>query len=242
MGVYHEDIIFVETNEDIKLYDRQNPLSPISPGAITIDTFEPILDEIDGIFYRCVYDRLYNIGSGDVIIDAGARIGTFSVKASQIVGDQGLVVAIEPEPYNYSLLIQNITHNNIKNVVPIQKMVWSERKYVTLNLSIFSASHSAYSDDYYNNNGRSIDVSADTLDNILFDIGIDKVSFIKMDIEGAEIEALKGMEEIMQRGTTLAIAAYHPVNGLLSKDIIIPEIKKVQYMVSSNEDIVFAYK
>ena len=68
--------------------------------------------------------------------------------------------------------------------------------------------------------GDSIRVEADTLDGILQELGIASVDFIKMDIEGSEIEALKGMRKTLESQVQLAIAAYHPVKGQLAHTII----------------------
>jgi hypothetical protein len=71
-----------------------------------------------------------------------------------------------------------------------------------------------------------VEVEVDTLDNILKELEISKVDFIKMDIEGAEIEALKGMDGVLKGRTELAIAAYHIVNGRETFKIIIPWLEK----------------
>ncbi|MEJ2252457.1 MAG: FkbM family methyltransferase [Candidatus Lokiarchaeota archaeon] len=42
------------------------------------------------------------------------------------------------------------------------------------------------------------------------------MDFIKMDIEGAEIKAIQGAENILKEGTNLAIASYHLINGKMS--------------------------
>jgi Methyltransferase FkbM domain len=50
-----------------------------------------------------------------------------------------------------------------------------------------------------------IEVSADTLDNLLHRVGIDKVNWIKIDVEGAELEVLKGAEGLLSRSTDIAL-------------------------------------
>ena len=75
-----------------------------------------------------------------------------------------------------------------------------------------------------------IEIKVDTLDNILEGLKIDRVNFIKMDIEGAEIEALKGMKETLgNNDVKLAIASYHKVNGQPTYKTIIPMMREMGF-------------
>lgn len=55
--------------------------------------------------------------AGDVVFDVGAHIGSFALKAARLVGEEGLVVALEPELENYRILKENIELNGLENVV-----------------------------------------------------------------------------------------------------------------------------
>lgn len=57
-----------------------------------------------------------------------------------------------------------------------------------------------------------------------------------MDIEGSEVEALKGMTKTLAHDAQLAIAAYHPVEGRLTNEIIIPQLKRLGFKVSFTEE------
>jgi hypothetical protein len=50
-----------------------------------------------------IYERFHKLKEGDVVVDAGANIGLFTVKAGRIVGDKGKVIAIEPDPEHFRL-------------------------------------------------------------------------------------------------------------------------------------------
>lgn len=63
---------------------------------------------------------------GDKVIDAGANIGIFTVMSSVLVGDSGLVLAIEPDPENLSGLKKNIELNNLRNVIVINIALHNE--------------------------------------------------------------------------------------------------------------------
>jgi FkbM family methyltransferase len=54
------------------------------------------------------YDFL-DLKSGDIVFDVGAHIGSFALKAARLAGEDGLVVALEPELENYRLLQENVS-------------------------------------------------------------------------------------------------------------------------------------
>jgi FkbM family methyltransferase len=248
MGLDRDGTLFVDIDTGIRLYDLcfDTPL----PGEMRIFPedlmsaenrqlyyrFLSTLNEIDGIMFHSLYDRKYGFKRGDVVVDAGARVGTFAAKISAAVGDEGRIIAVEPEPQNYACLLKNIAANRLHNVIPIRKMLWSRMEQLDLCLSRYFAAHSAYCDEFYNPTGDTIRVEADTLDNILEALGVHAVDFIKMDIEGSEIEALKGMEAILASSVQMAIAAYHPVAGAMTYTVIIPHLERLGFKAHYTEE------
>jgi FkbM family methyltransferase len=157
------------------------------------------------VFLHRVYDQFPGPKGGDIVIDVGANVGTFTVKAAKLVGDKGLVVAIEPEPMNLALLQRNIDSCNLNNVKVIRKAVWDKAAKVWLYLSKHSGGHSLC----YASEDR-IEVEADCLDNIVAELGLSHVDFIKIDVEGAEPEALRGAEgTLTSPSIRLCIEAQH---------------------------------
>ncbi len=254
LGLDSDGTLFVETEQGIRLFDRCLPHRlPASMNVNPEDLmkaenrrlyyrFLATLKEIEGILIRSIYDTGHSFRSGDTVIDAGARVGTFSAKISAAVGKQGKVIAIEPEPHNFALLQKNIEANHLDNVIPIQKALWSDRRSMPLYLSGNGTAHSAYCDSFYGSTGKSIGVEAETLDSILETLEIGTVAFIKMDVEGSEMEALKGMPRTLQSYPGLAIAAYHPVEGKLTHTTIIPHLEHLGFMATYADDIVRAEK
>ncbi len=254
LGLDSDGSLFVEIENGLTLYDLC--LSTPLPAAVRIRPqdlmrienrplyyrFLTTLNEIDGVMFHPSYDKCYQVKKGDVVVDAGARIGTFTAKIAASVGDEGKVIAIEPEPRNYACLLKNIEANRLRNVVPISKMLWSRSGKLKLYLSANSAAHSAYCDPFYGPTGDSLSVEAETLDQILDDLGIESVHFIKMDIEGSELEALAGMQKTLRCTLHLAIAAYHPVQGTLSYLEIMPRLEQLGFRTSYSDGIVCACK
>jgi FkbM family methyltransferase len=246
--------LFVDVDSGIRLHDscQQNPL----PGPVTIrpqDLMKPenrqlyfrfltTLNEIEGVIINSIYDGPHSLRRGAVVVDAGARIGTFAAKISAAIGEEGKVIAIEPEPRNIACLRKNIEANRLKNVTVIQKALWSQTGRLDMYLSGNAAAHSVYHDPFYSSTGNTIAVEADTLDSILSRLCIDSVDFIKMDIEGSEIEALTGMQKTLESTARLAIAAYHPVEGRLAHTIVAPQLAQLGFNVSYANGIVHAYR
>ena len=64
----------------------------------------------------------------------GARIGTFAINAARSIGNNGKVIAIEPEPVNFSYLLKNIETNGLQNIIAVRKMLWSCKAEIKLYL------------------------------------------------------------------------------------------------------------
>lgn len=153
----------------------------------------------------------YELKPGDVFIDGGAYVGLFTIYASKKVGRRGKVIAFEPHPSNYEKLQKGIKLNDLKNVILISKGIWSEN-----TISEFDISSEVGASFFYRHKKRNklIKVPLVKLDTELEKLGIKKVDFIKMDVEGSEIKAIKGMENTLKNNKiNLAIASYHIVNG-----------------------------
>ncbi|ADN50925.1 FkbM family methyltransferase [Vulcanisaeta distributa] len=124
-----------------------------------------------------------------VIVDVGAYIGGYTVRACK---KAKRVIAIEPLESAATLLRKNVELNNCNNVVLIKKAVWKEQGKVPMKIVEFNEEESRI-----DHNGNII-IEADTLDNIIKELGIDRIDFLKIDIEGAEAEAIHGMKETLK--------------------------------------------
>jgi FkbM family methyltransferase len=149
-------------------------------------TFEPFETEL--------VDRL--LQPGDTVFDLGANIGYYTLLFARRVGPEGRVFAFEPEPDNYRLLQQNVQMNGYRNVtlVPMAVSDWDQELQLFL-CDANKGDHRAYD----SGDGRpSVVVRATRLDSF-FQGWEGKVALIKMDIQGSEWKALKGMRALLQR-------------------------------------------
>jgi len=137
-----------------------------------------------------------NIKKGDVVLDIGAHIGYYTLLFARLVGEKGKVYAFEPDPENFALLKKNVEVNGYRNVVLEQKAVSDNPGTLKLHLGGRSAHHSIYKNMYSCN--RSVNVKSVRLDDY-----IDTVNFIKIDVEGAEYSAFKGMQSILRKNKKL---------------------------------------
>ncbi len=148
--------------------------------------------------------RHYNPKNGDVVIDVGAGHGEDTFAFSRAVGDMGRVIAIEAHPLSFRILKEFCQLNQLHNTTLRQTAVMDELCAVSM----------AESDMWYSNsvekiNGaQGIKVRSTTLDELFKAEDINDVSFLKMNIEGAEQFALSGMESIINRIQTICVACH----------------------------------
>lgn len=153
--------------------------------------------------------ELFKPSVGDTIVDVGAHIGNYALFGSKQVGSNGKVIAIEPDPDNFYILNKNIRLNHLDNVLLLNCAVYSEKSQIKLytfkehlEFSIYNTiiPTRAHSRQYTL-------VPSDTLDNILNKNGIDltKISWIKIDVEGAELEVLKGTTDTLSKSRNISL-------------------------------------
>ena len=142
-----------------------------------------------------------HIKSGDIVVDLGANIGYYTLLFAKLVGETGTVYAFEPDPTNFALLKKNVEINEYKNVVLEQKAVSDKSGSVRLYLNEENkGDHRIYN----SGEGRkSIAVKSVNLDNY-FEVH-QRIDFIKMDIQGAEGLALKGMKNILSKNDDIKL-------------------------------------
>ena len=150
-----------------------------------------------------------SISQGDEVCDLGANIGYVTLVMANLVGNNGKIVAIEPSPDNFKILSKMVKYNKLeKNIDLMHFAISDSKKEVEFHLSSASNLHSIKKT---RNTIESIKINAISLDEIYQDRK--PPSFIKMDIEGGELEALQGMRKITtNRNTKMRILMeIHPM-------------------------------
>jgi FkbM family methyltransferase len=132
-----------------------------------------------------------------VAIDVGSNIGMFTIFLAKSLNGNGKVVSIEIEKNNLKLLKKNVKLNNLGNVFVVGKGAYSKRGIMELFLDEFgTGGHSLLKKE----GAKKEVIEVDTLDNIIKELGVNRVDVIKIDVEGAELDVLNGAKGILQRG------------------------------------------
>lgn len=181
------------------------------------------------------YFRENVVESGDIIIDVGANIGRHTLLFSELVGDQGKVIAFEPDPVNLKTLRTNLKQNEISNVVVEPLCVSDAKGTVVLSGSPLGSPRSSII-RYQKNlrNVQSLQVGSVSLDDFCEEAGI-APNGIKIDAEGAEWLIIKGMKQIVSRYKPWVFVEIHgrildelSLNAML--DFFRKEAKKIIFM------------
>jgi len=172
---------------------------------------------IDEIFIKRSYTPLnmsvMEIEPGDIVVDLGAHIGCFSLFAASKGAHK--VFAYEPLPQNFKLLLANIKINKfLDRIRAYQKAVAEERGYIEIffdNMLIGSRSSIVAS--------NKILSEAVTLEDIILENNINKINFLKVDIEGGELSLFKSLDkDTFDFIDKIAMESHSPSNtAILSK-------------------------
>ena len=168
------------------------------------------LKNADGIFYcgrsfsvsrilSSFYERKMNgyfKMTDGVFVDIGAHAGKYTIKMAHRLKKTGTVVAIEPEEFNFYLLIKNVALNSLENVICINKAC-SDKDGITtfFKHDKYSTLHSIK----INKGGQAQQIETRKLDTIVSDMNLDAVKLIKIDVEGAELEVIKGARSTIRK-------------------------------------------
>ena len=145
---------------------------------------------------------------GDIVIDIGAHIGLYTIISSKRVGANGKVVAIEANPSNFEMLNRNIKVNQLTNIISLNNAVYSKETKLKLYLPGEELGHTTYNtvmSDRAKNEDKFVEVSANTLDYLLQLKEITDVNWVKIDVEGAEFEVLKGAHNLLLNSRNIVI-------------------------------------
>lgn len=162
------------------------------PLTISVGKIKYLVRIIDvPIFIEIFQDKIYDffqLKPGQTVIDVGAHVGFFTLKASNAVGATGKVIALEPSSNNYAFLIRNIALNKSNNITP-------------LKLGLFKKTGQAklYTEHGLNTGGNSLYkptfsyelIPVTNFEYLLRLTKSRRINLLKMDVEGAELEILK---------------------------------------------------
>jgi FkbM family methyltransferase len=162
----------------------------------------------------------YRPKSGDVIMDGGAGVGEETLTFCRAVGEQGKLICIEAHPRTYRCLEKLVQYNRLENVIAIHAAatepgcslvtIEDDTEYLANRLHV----------------AAGVSVPATTIDAIHQELNPGRVHFLKMNIEGSERLAIRGMAAILKETEILCVSCHdflaHSVgdDGLRTKGLV----------------------
>jgi len=176
----------------------------------------------------------------NVVIDIGAHIGLFAVRAAQLTGNNGKVYAFEPTPSTQRLLQKTIAINKMQDcIVPLNEAVADQDGetffYISDNEGDNSNSLVGFKVDRHL---HKVHVKLTSIDNFVIDNKIAQIDFIKIDAEGFEYNVLLGCKNVLTALRPYGILSLHPL-GIISNGNTLEGI--YDFLETCNYDIIYKY-
>lgn len=149
--------------------------------------------------------HVYKPQPGDVIVDIGAGRGEDVFAFSNAVGPAGKVWAIEPHPATFSILTKFCEVNKLANVETLRYACVEEPGELQIEtLPVWESNYVRSGEP----TATSYPVTGVTFDSLCRDKGIDRIDFLKMNIEGAEKVALPGCRHALQLAKNVCVSGH----------------------------------
>lgn len=136
---------------------------------------------------------------GQTVVDVGANQGIFTLLFAKLVGCEGRVVALEPQPALFAALDDNCRLNAVEHVTRLQMAAGERRSQGLLHCSRFNRGDNRLSDSL---TGPSVPVNIAALDDLL---PAEMVNLVKIDVQGYELHVVKGMQQILDRARDIKV-------------------------------------
>ena len=176
---------------------------------------------------------------GGVVIDIGAHIGLFAVRAAQLIGQTGRVYAFEPTPATHLLLQKTVAVNEMQyRIMPQKEAIADEDGETFFYVSDNEGDNANSLVNYRIDRGalHKVTVKQTSIDNFLQKENLASIDFIKIDAEGFEYKVLLGCKNLFTSVRPFGILALHP-KGIRSNGDSLEEI--YDFLESCNYDVVY---
>ena len=211
---------------------KKNPLKSLAIGfygLIPEGRFRHIL-RVLAIRAGTTLPRCALVNRGDCVLQVGTPSPETICHYLEMVGPAGKVIVVEPEENNFNRLAADSVIAQAQNATLLRRAAWSQRECLALTVSKSEVDHKVevpdivHDNDYVHDNyvGTQM-VQADTVDNMLDELGIERVDYAEIHVNGAELEVLRGMTKALPRTARLHVKGHairketgEPINQQIS--------------------------
>jgi len=158
-------------------------VSPTDRLSYLVGTYEPHLQKAIRRYVR----------RGDTVYDVGANLGYISLSLAKQVGPNGRVAAFEPVPQNVDVLRKNIANNGLPNVRVFAVAASDRKGEAVIRIADGNFATSSLVWHRKNSSAEELVIKTVAIDDLVKNGELTEPSFVKIDVEGAEGLALKGM-------------------------------------------------
>lgn len=163
---------------------------------------------------------------GDAVVDIGANLGYYALLESRLVGESGMVYAIEPVSHNYETLLRNVNLNRFQNVECYRTAIGDHNGTAPIYLGRrLNWSSLTYSEHLGHNRNETVNVT--TLDKFL--VGKRNPSFIRMDVEGHEYAIIEGAKETLKGDVSIFMEIHPPLMKVEQMIGMLETLRKLGY-------------
>ena len=141
-------------------------------------------------------DSIVKLKPGDIVVDGGAYIGFFAVKVAHAMKRDGLIIAVEPNPAARSILYKNFELNSLERIARIDPRSLGGCEYCLREIHVTepwvnTSMYKSYIAEMQVEVFKTFRVASISLKKLMKDHGLDAISLLKLDVEGAEQEILE---------------------------------------------------
>lgn len=178
----------------------------------------------------------YTPSAGDVVIDVGAGIGEDAVVLSHLVGPSGRVHAIEAHPGTYACLVSTVQLSKLANVETHKLAITQANGTVSISDDAHHLANSIVS------GSGGLEVEAQSLDHFIEQSGHPAIDLLKMNIEGAELGAMLGLDQQAGKVRHLAISCHDFIaerdggEQFRTKDAVRQRLIELGFTVTERQD------
>ena len=198
-------------------------IKKIIPKKIKINSSFVYLNPNDPVISGALYFRVYENSEtnflnnicfeGMRVIDVGANVGYYSALISELIGPNGIVLAIEPDSESFKYLLKTIKSSKNKNIRPFLKAASDHNNILPLYISKDNRGDNRL---YKTNQKRnSIDVETILLDELIIKNEINQVDLIKIDVQGYEPKVIRGMKNIIKTSNKIILLTEFWPKGII---------------------------